>query len=280
MRWPFLVLGAIVASAAGCRNCDLVEAELRSRENEVRELRDELNRVESFNEALRQEAVALRHSGAPSCKLSPECASQAFTVKEICLGRLTGGYDEDNCRGDQALQVVVEPRDQDGHTIKAPGRLSIEALEITSEGLKVPLSSWEMSFDQVRRSWRNGFLLNGYVLVVPWKVLPSCNKIRVVARFTLPDDRVFEADRDITIRLPVDHHQPANAPGDPILEEQAPLPSPRQVPLPPTTEGSGAPAEPGNSSNAVRPAGLWQRRGLAGAVQVLGPSPGLEDWRR
>src|SRR5205807_409209 len=110
---------------------DLVEAELRTRENDLREMRADLNRTECQNEALLREIQALRQGGVSH--FSPEQASQSYTLKQITLGRGTGGYDNDDCPGDEALQVVVEPRDCDGHTIKAPGELHVEALQITPE---------------------------------------------------------------------------------------------------------------------------------------------------
>src|SRR5262249_33595246 len=137
MRRPtglLLALGLLV-SAGGCRNpSELLEAELRTRENDVRELRDELYRQECQNEALQREMRAVRQSG--SAKVTPEQASQTYTLKQITLGRGTGGYDDDMCPGDEALQVVLEPRDCDGHPIKAPGALHIDALDVSPEGIK------------------------------------------------------------------------------------------------------------------------------------------------
>ena len=79
--------------------------------------------------------------------LTPEEASQTYPLRSLALGRQTGGLDEDGRPGDEALQVLVEPRDADGHTLKVPGTLVIRTLEITPEGIKKPLSAWEISGD-------------------------------------------------------------------------------------------------------------------------------------
>ena len=98
----------------GCRSrSDLVEAELRTKENNLREAREELQREQVYNGALQRELVTLR--GNPMVKISPEEASQTCTLKSIALGRQTGGLNDDNLPGDEALQVAVEPRDGDGH---------------------------------------------------------------------------------------------------------------------------------------------------------------------
>ena len=97
----------------------------------MRELRADLDRAQADNEALVRELTSIRHGSA--AKITPELAAQTYTLKQITLGRGTGGVDEDACPGDEALEVVVEPRDADGHTIKAPGSVHVEALEISGK---------------------------------------------------------------------------------------------------------------------------------------------------
>lgn len=279
-------LAFALLAAGGCRNCDLVEAELRSRENDMRELRADLARAEAHNEALMRELAALRQGTA--AKVTPELASQTYTLKSITLGRGTGGVDEDNCPGDEALEVVIEPRDSDGHTIKAPGAVHVEALEISPEGLKVPLSSWDLTPEQVRHTWRSGLLSTGYVIVLPWKNWPSSDKLRIIVRFTLADGRAFEADKDITIRLTPESRRktpPPPDPGDgtPLLEPMPVLPTLRKLEskttatskawwLPPANPAGVA--VPGNAPS-VQPAAIWrpkQAPSIADSVQLLRPA--------
>jgi hypothetical protein len=279
MRGLLLVIlsGSLSLAAAGCRRADLVEAELRTRDRELRETRDELNRSEFYNQALQSENGDLRKNGhgRPSCAspLTPERASQIYTLKEIVLGRQTGGYDDDGFPGDEALQIVLEPRDPDGQAIKAPGHLTVTALLISPEGLKAPLSTWEISPDQLRRTWRNGLLSTGYYVVLPWKIWPTTSRLRVIAQFTLADGRVFEADKDVTIRLPPhlrglppsapppEHVLPPMPPAesgniDPIGPE-SPAPQPREV-IREEARRSRTPS--------VQPASVW-RRALQTGVQ-------------
>jgi hypothetical protein len=261
---------SVVLGLAGCRhNCDLVEAELRTRELQLAGLRDELNQLHAHSEALQHELAALR-GGAPM-KLSPEEASQTSPLRALALGRQTGGLDDDGQPGDEALQVLVEPRDGDGHALKAPGTLIVRAVEITPEGLKKPLCSWDVSGDALRRSWRSGLLTTGYYLVLPWKVFPSSEKVRVIAQFVLSDGRAFEAEKDVTVRLvPADRRTPPPGPADggdgPLL-----LP-PRKLE---GADGSGWRANPAKASEA-QPAALWQQArkpSLADAVEMRAPVP-------
>jgi hypothetical protein len=216
---------SVLLALSGCRggNCDLVEAELRTREMQLADIRSERDNLVAHNQALQREINGLR--GGSPFKISPEEASQTYPLRTVVLGRQTGGLDEDGRPGDEALQVQVEPRDGDGHTIKAPGSLTVSVAEITTEGLKKPLSSWEVSPDELRRSWKNGLLSTGYSLVLPWKAWPASEKVRVVAQFTLSDGRVFEAEKDVTVRLvPSAHRTPP--PGPPPGADGPLLPPP------------------------------------------------------
>jgi hypothetical protein len=217
---------------AGCRNCDLVEAELRSRDNELRELRAELDHMGAQRDALERQFGAAHLEGGPH--LPPEAAAQVYSLKSIALGRSTGGLNDDKDPGDEALQVLVEPRDSDNHTVKAPGTLTVLAFEVSPEGVKKPLSSWRIPPDQLRRTWRSGLLTTGYSVVLPWKAYPSSEKMRVVAQLVLPDGRLFEADKDVTVHLvPVAFQKGGPRPCPLEVDEpppgEVPLPMPRPV---------------------------------------------------
>jgi hypothetical protein len=238
---------SLLSTVSGCRSCDRVESELRARENDVRELREELDRCSVYNQSLQQEVHALRGQLGIPVDGSPPAA---YPVQTLMLGRQTGGRSNDLCPGDDTLQVQVEPRDPDGHVIKAPGQLLILVQEITPEGTKRPLSSWIIPPEQLRKSWVNGLLTTGYLLNLPWKNWPTTEKLRVTAQFQLADGRVFEADRDITIRLTPLHQRPAAAsptpspPAAPPAKESGPmlLPAPRLIDPPKSSTPSPDPA--------------------------------------
>jgi len=265
----FLILGGLLVLFAGCRNCDLVEAELRTKENELREMRAELGRATCQNEALLRELTLTRQGTA----VSPELGSPMYALRQITLGRGTGGIDNDDCPGDEALQVVVEPRDADGHTIKVPGSLHVEALQISPEGLKIPLSAWDIAPDQLRRSWHSGLFSTGYSLVLPWQNWPANEKVRVIARFSSTDGRMYEADKDVTIRLTPAAYRTSVLPATP--ETQDVLPAPRKEEPQPTRSESRWSA-PEDGSATIVPANLWRAKptpSLADAIQLARPLP-------
>ncbi len=217
MRWPNAwILGlALAVAAACCRSCDKVEAELRARERQLREVKEELDRTRAYNNGLQAELSTVTGGPPPAYGEPPVTA---YPIRSLVLGRQTGGRDDASGTGDQLLQVVVQPMDAENQAVKIPGSLLITAVEITPEGAKRPLSQWEIPGEQLRHSWQDGLLTRGYVLVLPWKTPPTTEKLRVIAQFKVPDGRVFEADKDITIHLPaVSQHPACPPPGAPIM---------------------------------------------------------------
>jgi hypothetical protein len=242
-RWaqPVACFLFACACSGGCqRNCQFVEMALRARECELRETREQLHQSRLLNEALLQELQTFKQ--APVAAASGDKSSP--TIKDIVIGRQSGGVDDDPTPGDEALQVVVEPRDLNGKVVRAAGTVEIIATEIGPKGVQTPLSTWEMPADQLRLTWRHGLLSTGYFVVFPWKDWPSTNKLHVVARLTLPEGRVLEASRDVSIRLTKNPPRRLDVP-----PPDADLPPPR----PAEVEG------PEIRNKPVAPMADWQR---------------------
>jgi hypothetical protein len=259
-RVPFFVGVLLFLSTEGCQNCDLVEAELRTRENQLRECHGQLLHAGASNTALRQELDSLRLGAGAT--VSPELAAQTFTVKEIAFGPLSGGYDNDGLPGDEALVVVLEPHDLDGQAIKAPGGLRIDVFDVAPNGLMSAIAAWEVAPEQLHRTWRNGFLSTGYYLLLPWQKWPSQPKVRVVANFRLPDGRLFQADKEYGIRLPAAPLPPPV----PLRVDGPALPPPPCQPVPMSPSGP-APVGP------IRPASTPPTSPRV--AELLRPGPGL-----
>jgi len=244
MRWPLALLSSmtLVALCSGCRTskCEYVEQALRARDCDLRELRDEMEKLECYNKALQQEVRNLRGDVGPFPEGPDKPPLPLLPVRSLTLGR-TGGYDSGTCPGDSALQVTLEPRDCDNHVVKVPGSAKILVLETSSEGTKKPLSEWTISPEQLRAAWRDGLFGKGYTLVLDWKVYPSTTKLRVVAQYQSADGRVFEADKDITVKVvPADKRRlPSTGAPKGGKEEDPFLPS-----VPPDPKTLGDPSNP------------------------------------
>src|SRR5258707_29209 len=91
MRWPavFLLVAGLTATSTRClapRRNEPVEAELRARDNDLREVRTELERSEAYNHFLERELHNTPHPAASPPGEGPPPPSR---VKSITLGRQT-----------------------------------------------------------------------------------------------------------------------------------------------------------------------------------------------
>ena len=267
-RWLFAL--GVLALAAGCRSnkSNLVEAELRTREREIRELRSELDRANTFNSALQYDLIGQPAGclGAPVTSSSGVAvdaphAVMAGTIKTITLGRGTGGVDDDGLPGDEALQVVLVPQDHDGSAVKVPGNAVVLAYEISPEGLKVPLNRWDVPALQLQRTWRSGLFTTGYFLTLPWKQWPTSDKLKVVVQFaTLPNNRPFEAEKEVRIKVA------------PSAVQGAPPRPPVCLPAAP----SGVEMSP---DGPLLTPGAWLRERGSSTVEVAKPGPSRQPVR-
>lgn len=191
---------------------DLLEAELRTREREILELRSE-------NQQLKQLADIYIRQGAPVTVVGPVVpggtvvtsgGSESAIVKTLTLATGTGGRDDDGLPGDETLQVVIAPKDADGTAVKVPGRATVTAFDILPEGQKQPIGRWDVSPEQLRKSWKGGLLGSGYFLPLQWDLPPTSGRVRVAVVFTTNDGRSYEADRDVSVKpLPGLNPRPA-----------------------------------------------------------------------
>src|ERR1051326_7467945 len=217
-----------------CRNkSELVERQNHQLEVALRDARSEVMRTHAYNEALERELAGMKTTPCPDRPL-PGVAAPRYSLKSITLTRQTGGVTTDGHLGDDALQVVIEPQDVDGHAIKVPGSLFVEASEINTEGNKRPISSWVVSPEQLRSRWKSGLWTNGYFVTLPWKTWPETTRLHIAVKLILPDSRAFEDEKQITIK-PRPQQQRTVLPVDPMDGPalETPLPPPRKLDVPP-----------------------------------------------
>ena len=209
-------VGVVVSiSLLGCRSnkqYDGIEAELRTRNRELAETQKALDRTREINRAYEQSLGTI-----PGANPIPQGTGNC-SIREIALGRGTGGVDDDAIPGDEYLMVVIVPTDEDKSAVKVPARASIAAWEYGPDGLKRAIGTWEVSAEQLRSTWKGGLLSTGYFVPLQWQQFPTTTKVRVAVRLTAADGRMYEADRDISVRPMVQAY-----PATPVMPGRQPL---------------------------------------------------------
>ncbi|MGL6074350.1 MAG: hypothetical protein ACRC8S_09335 [Fimbriiglobus sp.] len=241
-RWRSLcvtgVVGFLLVLTSGCKigsnltgadkKYDLLEAELRTREREIQELRGELQQHRLLNQTYQRQPLhpteTVEVGRVPNVPTLP--------LREILLGSGTGGVDADNSPGDESLSVVVVPKDDDGTVVKVPGQAVVAAYEINRQGIKTQIGQWNVNADQLRRAWKSGLLASGYFVPLQWDRIPSTDRLRITVRFTTNDGQTYEADKDVTVR-PLPNRQPTAPIPTPATPSVIPPPNVPTQELPP-----------------------------------------------
>ncbi len=154
-------------------------------------------------------------------------------LRDITIGNGTGGVDEDGLPGDERFQVVIAPRDEDGSTVKITAEAAVRIYEVGPTGVKTPIGQWDVSPDQLRRSWKSGLLSSGYFVPLQWETPPRTNRVRVLVRVRVLDGDEYEADKEVTVK-PMAAPQVPSGPFPPAIVGPAPnvLPVPPPVAVP------------------------------------------------
>lgn len=248
------LLGLLLLTC-GCRffhsetRYDLLEAEIRTRDEQIERLQAQVGQSQLLNATFARQPVAGRRdlpSDCPPGLFQSSGSTPTLPLKDITLASGTGGVDEDRLPGDEYLNVTIAPRDADGTTVKVPMTAVVRAYEVSEAGLKIPIGQWDVSPDQMRKAWKSGLLSSGYFVPLQWDRLPTTGRVRVVARATTADGREFEADKEVRVK-PIPGFGPRPT-GPVIVPGQAPpaneLPPPGTTLPPRPAERAVPPAPP------------------------------------
>ena len=188
-----LIALACIALLGGCakpRRPELVEVS----NAQYRDALTELMRTENRNNALTRDDPSRQGVDVSETASIP-------ATQRIALGRLTGGIDRDGLPGDELLSVVVEPQDHAAKPLRTPGNLEVIAYS-TSADAKAPIATWKVPEDKLALLWKQGLFNAGYHLEFAWPTPPTCDQLRLVARLTTADGRVYEAAKELKISPP------------------------------------------------------------------------------
>ena len=220
---PFYWLALALAGAAGCTSsrADLVEAELRTRDRQLRELHGELMRSETMNQALEN---TLRDQRLRQPVMRP--AGRWPLVKDMQLGRGTGGLDEDNCPGDEGFKSSSCRATATARRSRPPARSGRGLGDHAGRAEGAALVVGRVGPASCGKSWRSGLLSTGYFVALPWQTVPRTEKLRIVAH-VLPARRRRVRGREG--RDGAD--RPAAVPPEPAAARRRAAAAPRRPPV-------------------------------------------------
>lgn len=210
-------------------NLAVLEGQLRRQEDQVHHLNGELKETQQQLQIARTESEKLRGQLVEQAggKLLPEQSDVIFRASSIKFNAyLTCGVDRDGQPGDELLSVLLVPQDAQGHTIRLPGALEVEAIDLNASENQRRLGQWKWPLEAAGKEWHSGFLAEGYHLEVPWQAPPGHSQITVHAKLTTPDGRAFDATQVVNVRVagsetprdPQAKNKSAARPPSPVLQ--------------------------------------------------------------
>lgn len=127
-----------------------------------------------------------------------------FHITGITLNRmLTGGYDLDDCFGDEGVMVVVEPRNAAGRVVNAPAQISVVLLDPALPPPAARVARWDFTADEAANHFRRTRLAKGMHFQLPWPdQLPKQQDLHLYVRAITTDGAEYRADRAVTIDIP------------------------------------------------------------------------------
>ncbi|MDH4238764.1 MAG: hypothetical protein OEW48_04315 [Phycisphaerae bacterium] len=187
---------ALAVLVAGCESSANPENPLAEKvdklSQEKRELMRHIEYIESSNNDLQKQIKNL-HGLDDDVRLKDLCDLQSVRITKY-----TNLFDKDKDSKKETLIVYIQPIDQDGDIIKAPGDVHVQLLELDKDKDPALLGKWHVTPNKLRKLWFNAMLKTHYRLTfdVSDKVEDPDKPLTVMVTFTdYLTGKVFEEQK-------------------------------------------------------------------------------------
>lgn len=187
---------ALAALVAGCESSAIQKNPLAEKvdklSQEKRELMRHIEHIESRNNDLQKQINTL-HGLKDDVKLKDLCDLQSVRITKY-----TNLFDKDKNGTKETLIVYLQPVDQDGDIIKAPGDVHVQLLDLDKDKEPALLGKWHITPSKLRKLWFNALLKTHYRLTfdVSEKVKTFEKPLTVTVTFTdYLTGKVFEEQK-------------------------------------------------------------------------------------
>lgn len=186
----------MLALLAGCESAPITKDPLAEKvdklSREKKELMSHIEQIESTNKDLQKQITTL-HGLEDDVKLKNLC-----DIQKIKITKYTNLFDKDKDGTKETLIVYIQPIDQDGDIIKAPGDVHVQLLDLDKDKNPTLLGKWYITPGKLRKLWFNALLKAHYRMTfdVSEKVKILEEPLTVTVTFTdYLTGKVFEEQR-------------------------------------------------------------------------------------
>ena len=155
-------------------------------------------------------------------KLPLDSSSDSRDVTRVELIAMSSdGYDADGRPGDDGIQFILQPQDDDGRPIAAAGPVSVVVVDPLPEGKSVRVARWDLSTRQTAGYFDRS--PQGFHLKLPWPAKdPKHTKLRLFTRYMTFDGRKIEADKTIEVDIDGKRQTPGEKVAKPLRQIEQP----------------------------------------------------------
>ena len=174
-----LILPALAALAGGCQTQDsALQSKVIALQQENSRLADEKKALQNYIDEQNKQLETLRSLGGE------KRLEKLYVVKNIQLGRFTGGVGGTDTSGDTGVKVYLEPMDQYGSILKAAGDVKVDIYDLAAPPSENLVHECRYSIDEVAKQWFGGFGVYHYTFECNWKTPPKHDEITIRVEFT------------------------------------------------------------------------------------------------
>jgi hypothetical protein len=168
----------------------------RDLEREKVELAGQLEQCQVELEQVKAQVKAL-------AALPPDKQEDVYSLRAVRINRFTGFYDKDEDGRREKLIVYLQPVDQTGDVLKAPGTASVQLWDLSRPGGQALLAQWQVGPEEIRKLWYNSLTSPSYRLTFDFAATPEMLAQPLTVKATFIDylsGQVFNAQHVIQPR--------------------------------------------------------------------------------
>jgi hypothetical protein len=181
---------------AGCESSPIRKNPLAEQvdklSQEKREQMRHIEHIESRNKDLQKQINTL-HGLEDDVKLK-----DLYDLQRVKITKYTNLFDKNKDGKKETLIVYLQPIDQDGDIIKAPGDVHVQLLDLDKDKDPALLGKWHITPNKLRKFWLNALLKTNYRMTfdVSEKVKTFEKPLTVTVTFTdYLTGKVFEEQK-------------------------------------------------------------------------------------
>ncbi|UCD00266.1 MAG: hypothetical protein JSW66_10355 [Phycisphaerales bacterium] len=148
----------VLLCVAGCQKAQKADyqMEIADCRLQIENLQSQIESLSAENKQLTEQVQVL--SGLPE-QVRLDSVRPLTGVK---VGRFSGFYDKDKDGKKEKLIVYIEPMDEQGDRIKAPGTVDVQLWDLDKSADGALLGQWHVDAEQLRTSWFDTLLSTNY----------------------------------------------------------------------------------------------------------------------